>query len=357
MGFERYFKGKTVVLDCKTVTPLFLGGADQKNAEWRCAPFKALLRYWWRVTQNDLPEPTELRKRERALFGFAGDLEESESAKSPLQLQIVGKGKPVAEALGGNLKSVTHPEVRRSAGIHPLLYLGGMGLMKDKQVTRSYFPANSDFQWRIQYPASYEKEVKSILALIQAFGAIGARCRNGWGSFETSTDLVSLGWTPRLLDTCTGDWEEPFAKGVDYPNRLGRDSKGPLLWKTEEKRSWEEAMRDLSEAYIRVRASTVEGIDALNPGGNEKPSERHLLGVPLTHHSGGWKKDARHSSPLRFVVRQKGGSRWWGIVLHVPHRHSANMIRRDQIDQIRVWKKVHKKLDALLARAHYEECL
>ncbi len=138
----------------------------------------------------------------------------------------------------------------------------------------------------------------------KASGAIGSRCRNGWGSFQVVTGGLRVEQTSACLKKHTRDWRKGFV--VDYPNCLGGDEKGSLLWKTKPKASWAESMGELAYAYANLRAGTVGDIAKLNPGSNNGADERHLLGVPLFHHPA-WGSSARHASPLRFVVHRKEG--------------------------------------------------
>jgi CRISPR-associated protein Cmr1 len=110
-------------------------------------------------------------------------------------------------------------------------------------------------------------------------------------------------------------------------------------------------MCDLAEAYINVRAKSVSSSDGhllgkLNPGAGGA-NERHLLGIPLTHHPA-FGNSARHASPLHFKVL-KSGNRYQGVILHLPHKHSDNqaIFNKDKMRQIEVWKRVHQKLDAI----------
>jgi CRISPR-associated protein Cmr1 len=361
---SRYYRRKTWSLEAQTLTPLFLGGADQR-AEWRAEPFKALLRYWWRLTQGPGREGNHLRQEEGRLFGSAGE-GEGESRQSLVRVGVTSLTAATDKNLQTGLK-IAYPKFP-DKGVEALLYLAGMGLLSPQgevKKPRSYFPADSAFTIKVDCSSAAEAEVKKSLALFQAFGAVGSRCRNGWGSF-----CIISGGLPReeavgYLEQFTHPWEKGFEQ--DYPTCLGKDEKGPLLWKTREPRkSWEEAMRDLADAYAGLRARTEGGIGPLDADGKAEPSERHLLGFPLTNHwaegrtNQGWGKDGRHASPLRFVVRRRPPG-YVGFVLHVPHRFSDDMTRGiaalQPDKQLAVWKEVHRKLDHLLDRAAYEECL
>jgi CRISPR-associated protein Cmr1 len=342
---------------------MFLGNAAGE-AQWRAESFKALFRSWWRVTRHETDGKDALFQEEAVLFGAAGD--EKTSHKSPLSIAVLSKAKADDQSLRWKkVSEVDHEECERQhKKVDPLLYLAGMGLLmpgNKLKPGRTYFPPGSCFTLTLQYPGGKENEaaMNSVLALIQAFGAIGGRCRNGWGSFRVKNPAVDLIDTELLLDGITKDWTKGLKE--DYPNSLGRDGENrPLLWKTEAKSTWEEAMAELAKAYIGVRAHDVAGIRKLNPGerNNVNLQERHLLGIPLTNHNYG-RGDSRHASPLRFVVKKQVDS-FLGFILHIPHSHSQNQKFAAGVNQQQVWEKVHRKLDGqktILSRASYKEVL
>lgn len=376
-SIARYYKRKKIVLTCETVTPMFLGNPRQE-AEWRAAPFKALLRYWWRVTQRSHKDEKSLLQAEGALFGCAGEETHDQGGKSLVRVSVDSPAKAIKDPWPGSLAKIEHHETNQGQ-IDPLLYLAGMGLMEHGKPKHSFFPPGSPFVWTVDCPGEVQPDLEAALAMIQAFGALGARCRNGWGSFQIKSGMMDKGEAARLLNASTLEWKRGFDR--DYPNCLGKydHDKSLLLWKTPPAGNWEGAMREMANAYVAVRARIVEGIPALDPGEDHAPAERHLLGFPLTHHEAkssrdwkgntNWGKSGRHASPLRFFVK-RGGGKYTGFILHLPHSLSKKMnekyvqTQRTQSaehfsieKQIEVWEKVHKKLSKLLDRATYEECL
>jgi len=359
-NISRYYNRKHIEAEFEVLTPLFLGNADQE-AELRSPPFKYLMRYWWRVTQHEKADPSSLLEAESRLFGSAGEDGDGATGKSPIKISVSldksQSAKPCKDDLP-LLKKIHHPECRHQNGmINPLLYLGGMGLMKNASVTHSYYRSGLRFKVNIDYDPYVVEQVRDCLSIIQAFGALGSRCRNGWGSIQMVSGASDIDNVINLLQKFTRPWEQGLEK--DYPNCLGQDDdKKPLLWKTTPQESWEQAMRELADAYAALRARPIGAYPRINPGTNTKPGERHLLGVPLTNHSGGWPKNARHASPLRFVIRRKD-NQYRGFILHLPYKFSSQMHYPPGIDQKAFWEKVHSKLDAIgnLKRAEYKDCL
>ena len=229
-SMNRYYKRKSITLQCRVVTPMFLGNASGA-AQWRAEPFKALFRYWWRVTQHEIPDAATLFAEEAQLFGAAGD--EETSSKSPLLLSVISKAKETKEPLGQMPKKVAHKECERQGGmVDPLLYLAGMGLLTPGnrlRTGRGYFFPGDSFTLSLYHPGGEreETEMAKVLALIMAFGSVGARCRNGWGSFSMNGQPLGPIEAEKALAEVTSEWTKGLLR--DYPNTLGKDEKGALL--------------------------------------------------------------------------------------------------------------------------------
>ncbi len=125
-SMARFYKRERLELDCEVVTPMFLGDARQQ-ADWRTAPFKGLIRYWWRIAQHDQKDRNSLAEAESKLFGSAGDQNEEGCGKSMVEVMIRSHSKPEERWEPIKLNGIRHPE---KGTIDPLLYLAGMGLME-----------------------------------------------------------------------------------------------------------------------------------------------------------------------------------------------------------------------------------
>ncbi|MBI5967394.1 MAG: hypothetical protein HY882_06010 [Deltaproteobacteria bacterium] len=367
-GIARHFRRTKIDLQCEIVTPMFLGNASQ-DAELRAAPFKAQLRYWWRVAYGHDISTEDLFEKESLLFGKGG----KEAGRSLVTVQVYGSLKKeeglFSEWQKMEKQKVKHPEVDKPMDglVNPLLYLGGIGLMNPiGRVKHSYFPPKSNFTVCVTFPEAFQKDLVRVMDFVRAFGAIGARCRNGWGSFQTSNSSI-----PDQEPLITAfPWKQGMQRH-DYPNCFGMDDRGFLLWGTQNISSgWAECMREIAKAYISLRVidfpdpTTKMTLKAFDPGGKDKPAERHLLGFPLTHHEAlqaqNWGNHGRHASPLRFVVR-KSATGFVGLALHLPFRLSDEMNRDGKKEyfsvenQIEVWDRVHRKLDILMERVSLED--
>ncbi len=352
------------------LAPAFLGNAEQ-NSQWRTPPFKALLRQWWRVVwaeRHRFPEDfSAMRRDEGRLFGNAwlkGDFRKS-AVRMRLSRWTTGsltKSRWEHQELDGKIR---HPEVNRPVG--PLLYLG-YGPLQVEQIRKpggrkeTALKGNAAIQARetaelsLAAPESDVSDIRNALALINAYGTVGGRSRNGWGSFmieplDDSLDVDASADTPRqgageLDRNFVRPWREALA--LDWPHAIGADDDGPLVWRTAGSYDdWKALMRDL--AILKIGLRTMFVFPNANPS-HDRPLERHWLSYPITpkHRTKQWKGNARLPNSLRFKVRSGPGDpkRLRGVVFHVPCLPPADF--RPDIRAIEnVWWKTHQLLDEL----------
>ncbi|MBX6423233.1 type III-B CRISPR module RAMP protein Cmr1 [Thermosulfurimonas sp. F29] len=408
---RRRFENRAIlILTCRIVTPMFLGDAWQEAA-LRAAPFKGLLRYWWRVAAGSrVKDHKELLERETEFFGGGGE----KAQKSLVRIWVEGEVESTKDVISKKENYVVHPEVdfcpkeclkenptcrykkkadcQKRHEISPFSYLGGMGLFYSDgfRVRRSYLAPGESFTLNMGVPEylledNEEAEIfKTALLYFRAFGAVGSRSRNGWGSFQVE-GIEPESCILKLKDGLKGSlpyWKDCFDK--PHPHTLATDHEGKiLLWKAEKFKSWQEALKFLAEVYIYVRTGYVPEEynwpkkTKLDPDGTHNIAERHLLGFPLTNHPAvnvGWGKwsqkknkyvpDARLASPLRFLVK-KYSNIYKVFVLHLPYYLDPKLYSKSnekvewisKKQQIEIWQKVHERLDQAMQRAGINECL
>jgi CRISPR-associated protein Cmr1 len=351
-------------------TPAFLGNAEQA-AQWRTPPFKALLRQWWRVAyaahRHYRVDVANMRRDEGLLFGHAWlDDDHGESGqkvaarRSEVRIKLNSWSK-------GNLTrweplpAVSHPEV--SFPVDSGLYLGygpvvlGYGpVVLPRGRRQPTLKANAAIQagdsaiLSLAFPEAYSDVMDAALRLMDRYGTVGGRCRNGWGSIS----LIPLTDTPKLAgDTPSRAWRDALA--MDWPHAVGKDDKGILAWQTKVCADWKQLMRELAIIKIGVRTQfefrldSVAGDRQTQRGINHgRAQPRHWLSYPVTNHSvSPWGNNARLPNGLRFKARPTSEGKLAGVIFHVPHLPPA------QFDAARhrkvvedVWKQVHDFLDA-----------
>jgi CRISPR-associated protein Cmr1 len=382
-------------------TPAFLGNAEQ-NGQWRTPPFKAQLRQWWRVAyaakHGFRVSIVDMRREEGLLFGNAWlthkvekNHEVSDYCKSLVRLRLdrwdEGKldanqwqkewGKDKPETAKG--WKVFHPDVGKRIG--PTLYLGygpldvekvqlprGANdyatLLKKGAAIQAGESAELALAWPEAFPAALQKKLEETQApriypekiterliyalwLMDRYGTVGGRSRNGWGSYA----LLPLpmgegrGEGTALSDTVPlRNWRDCLA--LDWPHAIGKDDNGkPLIWQTDPHEDWKALMRTLAIVKIGLRTQFL-----FSTGRNAPLTEdRHWLSYPVTNHSvAAWGSNARLPNQLRFKVRRTEEDQLVGVIFHMPHRPPESFNTKPyQRDIETVWECVHRFLDAL----------
>jgi CRISPR-associated protein Cmr1 len=190
--------------------------------------------------------------------------------------------------------------------------------------------------------------LQRALALINLYGTLGGRSRNGWGSFS----LTPLEGTPALAGdlnrALTLPWKDALAS--DWPQALGcSEGDQPLIWQTEAFDDWKKVMVQLARTKIALRRLF------LFP--HERPDgqihDRHWLSYPVTTHKvQAWdRQNLRLPNTLRFKVRPgEDGKGLRGVIFHVPCKPPA-AFGSNKATLERVWQQVHAHLDASLKRS------
>lgn len=326
------------------LTPAFLGDAEQCG-RWRTPPFKALLRQWWRVVyaadHQFHVDVAAMRREEGLLFGNAWL--ENDFRKSLVRLRL-DQWEP------GDLKSwngleqspVTHPEMQRTnCKVGPHAYLGygpldGRGGTKLNEKVKAVVNAGEHAALALAVPDEHAPRIQRALWLMDRYGTVGGRSRNGWGSFT----LTPTDGTPKLDGHLpVRDWRTCLA--ADWPHAIGRDEKGPLIWQTPPHDDWKALMKTLAIIKIGLRTQFVF------EAGSPPPEPRHWLSYPVTNHAvKSWGNNARLPNQLRFKVHQTETGKLMGIIFHMPHLPpAAFQPNKGAIEA--VWKNVYALLDEL----------
>lgn len=323
-------------------TPAFLGNAEQQ-AQWRTPPIKTLLRQWWRVAvaQELGYDVARLRQREAALFGTAADDGDSRQSRVRIRLSHWDMGQLKDWPRHG---TVTHPEVRSPVGSD--LYLG-FGPLEYNKTTRNTtlktgaaIQAGASATLHLAFSEDHAAELMQALWLMDCYGTLGGRSRNGWGSLSLQPAEGQTGALEGL--PITRDWQQ--ALQLDWPHALGSDARGLLAWQTRPFDHWPQLMQELARLKIDLRTQFkfTTGRDA------PRVEERHWLAYPVTNHSvGAWGGNARLPNSLRFKVRPAPGNAQQvvGVIFHMPCKPPL-AFQPDVQAITAVWQQVHGFLDA-----------
>jgi CRISPR-associated protein Cmr1 len=337
--------------------PAFLGNAEQ-SGQWRTPPLKALLRQWWRVAyaaeERFSVNVGRIRDLEGQLFGVAAGAGSSNKSRVRIRLDRWDAGGLKHWQATG---TVRHPEVGASGqnigsdlylGYGPLTFQRGIGttLKANAAKTNAAIQAGETAALRLalasDVPSGELERVTKAIALMNLYGTLGGRSRNGWGSFV----LEPLDGTPALPLSAGARLLRPWRQALelDWPHAIGQDEKGGLIWETMEGFSdWKGAMRRLAEIKIGLRTQ-FKFRDEKSP--HLAANERHWLSYPVTNHRVRDWGDKRLPNSLRFKLRRdrRDPARLRGVIFHVPclppHDFNPN---RPAI--VQVWERVHGFLD------------
>ncbi len=344
-----------VTFTLETVTPLFLAGANQEEAELRAPSFRGVLRYWLRALLGGLygTDRDGLKKvweEEQSVFGTTdhgsavtirlsqGDLLSSQEFKK--QPPVPGPhGKP------------------QPTGRDYLLW--SMAGMRREDPGRWYFPPGRTFTLTLsmrgapsaaELPLPLQKAVTSFWLMTQ-LGGIGARSRRGAGSLAvTHTDnwrykpAFSSSPTPELLRQSLRDGLRDalqlFASDTSHMTHQqpSFDALVPLqdfcrIWVIYDERPWntgEEALKAIGERmrdFRSHRGPDHQEVPRWLSGNDIQTVQRAIFGLPIQfRYSNGGPSDVvqgikpgagrepphiydRRASPLLFRVARLDGAK------------------------------------------------
>lgn len=323
------------------LTPAFLGNAEQ-SGQWRVPPFKAQLRQWWRVAYaadcRYGVNVQDMRRVEGKLFGNAWLEKNFSKSRVILRLDSWSEGKLKQWE---SLDKVTHPEVKGSS-IGSDLYLGYGPLKGSSLKKNAAIQKDESATLAIAYPESEEgaRLIERALWLMDRFGTVGGRSRNGWGSYI----LTPQGDTTSLVgSTPLREWKEALT--FDWPSAVGRDQRGALIWRTQPHDDWKGLMQALARCKIEMRTQEFKFPNSA-PGRDPEP--RHWLSYPITNHKvGNWDKNhLRLPNSLRFKVRPASHAEGKLVaeIFHMPCLPPASFHPDRSIIET-VWQRVYGFLD------------
>ena len=339
-------------------TPAFVGNASQQ-AQWRTPPVKALLRQWWRVAMaQELGHNVErLRQREADLFGVAADGGDSHQSLVRIRLGQWSEGK-LKSWNGLEQGSIHHPEAEKSRyQVGPHAYLGygpldGRGGTQFSKKEGSAIQAGDATTLSVAFvprrgamsaetAQQHGRALETALWLMDRYGTLGGRSRNGWGSF--SLQPADDGTAPLQGVLPAKPWKE--ALQLDWPHAIGSDAQGVLVWQTAAFDDWKKLMQELARLKIALRTTQFR-FPHDRPDG--RVHDRHWLSYPVTTHKvADWdRNNARLPNSLRFKVRPapQDPKKLVGVVFHVPCKPPP--VFQPHLSSIEhVWQTVHAFLD------------
>jgi len=260
--------------ECEVVTPLFLGGADPQNAEFRAAPIKGALRFWWRALygSNDIES---MKKSEDAIWG-------STQCKSMVTVEVISPDiQPVREKLD-----------RGNFNIYEYLGYG----YRVGNIVRSYFKEGI-FTIRLCYNKEYHEQVTNALSFLMYFGGIGAKTRNGFGSLKCKEVQKPM--------------FEQFKKGP-IKSFTSLSERSLLFDKFYQKESWKAALSEIGNVYKEARFEL-----------KNMREKRELIAKPFKQ------DNSRHAKPYFLHINKLSDNNYIGHILFMPYEYHDERKRQD----------------------------
>lgn len=157
----------------KTVTPLFLGGADGKTPELRAPSIKGAMRFWWRAIKG-MDDIKKLHDEENKIFGGTGEGE----GRSRVIVRVI-RSLNTMSGEGEGRSGVKEEEMFER--VNEELILPHKGNWK-----KPAFKAGKEFKIEISFTVDKEiltlEQFKNLFILIVLLGGLGRRSRRGFGS-------------------------------------------------------------------------------------------------------------------------------------------------------------------------------
>ncbi len=195
-----------VTFTLETVTPLFLAGANQEEAELRAPSFRGVLRYWLRALLGGLygTDRDGLKKvweEEQSVFGTT-----DHGSAVTIRLEVDGLGEPLTFEREPAQRDARGQ--RQPTGRDYLFW--SMAQMGQDGVKRQYYPPGRTFTLTLSLRGQDRTLLNKAVAalwLLTYLGSIGARSRRGAGSLAvTGVD----GWDHTLLSFQTPATAQEF---------------------------------------------------------------------------------------------------------------------------------------------------
>lgn len=335
-----------VTFQVKVLTPLFLAGADQTQAELRAPTFRGLMRYWYRalvggVVGTNSKGFEQVMENEKAVFGAT-------DTGSPVAIRIAnttGEAKEFTEKVSVNVGGKW-----QATGKGYLLWsMSRSGSIAKNNVkpARWYFPSGTTFQVKLANRSNDETKLQKAVAsfwLLTHLGSVGSRSRRCAGSLAATITAkdASIPQGMRFdIPASIADLQKQLADGIHAAqglisrNNVGTElirdlapfdiiSRGTCrIWIVQDRdRPWnsaEEAMKSIGE-------------DLQNYRGNINPIQRRrVFGLPLRDVD----NRARRASPLMLRITELQGNKY--VCVAVVFKTAATGVSPKDYELVEKW--------------------
>jgi CRISPR-associated protein Cmr1 len=291
MDLSRFYKTVAIEYDIEFLTPAFLGSAEG-NAELRTAPFKAALRWWWRVLYGKSKTSEQLSSDERSVFGSTENgalVRISIEGEVPVETSDFPKGRKI-------------PVTGKAFSINILDYLAYGVCTYDKvqrknSYNRSYLVPGQSFKYSIFVPSALKNEIQTCLNALVSFGSVGSRSRNGFGSLAPIHNITPVDYRTDINSS-----------PVEFPTL---NSRSKLFVTKQSYSTWEDALSEIGALYRDARTSLENRHTFIKRGYVARPIEAKRESIPDTIR--------KTRSPKQFILHVgKQNGKYVGQILSLP---------------------------------------
>ena len=281
-NISRFKKRSTEEFDIEVVTPMFLGGAVTDDAELRVPSIKGMLRFWWRASCG-ITDLQNMKKLEDRIFG-------SMKGKAAFSLLVADSSK-IEYQMKMNDRGESFRVHGQSASIVDYL---AYGTHKKHIMPGCSFKLKFNF-----YNEDFKKEILNAFYFFIAFGGLGARSRNGFGSIHWKNIPFKPGNNLNLANYSS------FSHKTELYTFSGRDR-------------WVDSLSEIGMAY-RTAKLCVENSHAYR--------KRKLVVAPIMVRENNRttnKADLeRHAKPYFLHVNKLNNGQYKGQILFMPYKYLA----------------------------------
>lgn len=294
---------QTITFTCEVITPMFLVGADGTTPELRPASIKGALRFWWRAMNGHLVgengDLKPLKDRESEIFGGSGEGQ----GRSKILIRVIPNKVHINKfgRIDSKIKYLAYGAEERS-----FINVGSTFTIKITVNEGNNERANSLLN-----------EIKTAFSSLVYFGGIGAKSRNGFGSF-TSTNILPFDEVKNSIEEISEDY-------LNIPYTSFNNTCQLYFLNKDNIDSWEGAIEALSDLYKNYGKSAVPKNKRIHIGApykNQSPPERH--------------------SKLFLMSVLKKSDYLKCIITYLPYNYLSDYPELDetQIDNVRdIWEK------------------
>ncbi len=315
-----------ITFHCRTISPMFLGGANSDQAELRAPSVKGVLRFWERaiarhlIFDNGREDHIRLLRNDEGLFGGVFTTQEKSKvsvsiAHGPLNNTITGRDL-----------------INNNAGLKYLLFTLAVHNTEKKGIAAN-FPFRVTLRCEGEDTEAFQKAIAAFWALTY-FGALGTRARRGAGAFEVTASEgfalpAGISFSPHgdvaaFLQNGLGTAHRLFGVPESTASPKGYSTIGKEVWVSKKGRQkWEEALEEIGKLMLDHRKAIPNPDRSKRKFTMETLDQKAAFGLPVGVFSDNEVNFApredgysRRASPLIItLMRANTGIHW--VVVHL----------------------------------------